>query len=114
MVDRLIVDDIRTFKGGKRTDYNLHVTTIKDAKAALQGQGWDELWLDFDMGPDEDMIPFARNLVNGFIDYERIDKVYVHSMSPVGRMYLMSTLSGHFNTVLVPISLIKDLFDVEY
>lgn len=113
MVDRLIIDDVRTYIADRPSDLTVHASNIESAKKELALRHWDEVWFDFDMGPDDDMMRFARDIVTGAVPVVGFDLAVVHSMSPVGRMYLFSTLKDHYKTTLLPISLTGRLFRVE-
>lgn len=111
MVKRLIIDDVRTFIADSPDDETVHVSTLTDAASQLADSEWDEVWFDFDMGPDEDMAGFARDIIQDNIKVAGIGRAIVHSMSPVGRMYLEATLSNKYNVTMLPVSLLTRFFD---
>ena len=97
----LVVDDERTFPFGD------HVRHVDDAIRELSTRDFDEVWLDHDLGPDEDVRDLARWLVEqahlspSFAG--RVGLVYVHSMNPVGADWLVDTLSRYYTVRRVPL-----------
>jgi hypothetical protein len=54
---------------------------------------WDEIWLDHDLGPDDDIWPVISEMERGVQYGEMLaKKVYVHSQNPVGKARMIQAL----------------------
>jgi len=91
----LVVDDERTLnlKGAE------HRQTCAEAKQFLQNNpDVTELWLDHDLGPDEDIMTLVDYLQEeAFFDrgYE-FDRIVVHSMNPVAFDKIRRALNKYY------------------
>lgn len=105
----LVVDDVRTFEFCP--DYITPDTVVKHARtpgeamSLLDEEHWDEVWLDHDMGQDawgKEMtaMPIVKDLLKNPRDIERI---YVHSMNPVGASLMVRMLGELYRAYRFPL-----------
>ena len=103
----LVIDDQRIFNSfpnlpnPRVEDVIVHETTSQDGLRTLyEEQPWDEVWLDHDLGMDS--VGSGSDIVNAILDPRRflvdVGKFYVHTMNPVGKIY-MSRALGQFYDV---------------
>jgi hypothetical protein len=97
---RVVVDDIRTHPGG-----GVHLRSSAEARAWLDEHPGliDELWLDHDLGGDDDVRGLVRYLE------ERcylgtpllISRIYVHTDNPAGAKWILSSnlLSENYHLI---------------
>lgn len=92
----IVIDDLRTF-----TFPALYFRTSEEALSWFrENEGKDvdidELWLDHDLGPDDDIRRVVRYLEDSHLDPSlqgwRINRVYVHTANPVGASYIKRSL----------------------
>lgn len=99
---RLIVDDLR--------DLPIEGTVVRnsnDAIAALEGEGWDEIWLDYDLGgkPYETddaltIMPFVDRLVDDAqLMSINLPTIFVHTQNPVGRQRIKAALQRYYTII---------------
>lgn len=91
--DVVVIDDERTFRRG-----TVHLRSSADATAWLEANsGCAELWFDHDLGGADTTRPVAMWLAERAFNGDPclVGLVYVHSMNPVGRAWLVSTLRDH-------------------
>lgn len=89
----VVVDDERTLPWG-----SVHLRNSQDAMTYLQtAPPVAELWLDHDLGDDDTTRPIALWLAERAHhgDAPAIALVVVHTMNPVGRDWLVTTLKGY-------------------
>lgn len=85
-VRRLVIDDERTHLGG-----GVHARTSAAGLARLQ-DGWDEIYLDHDLGPDDDAMVVVDRLYELAYAGEALllDRIFVHTQNPVGAQNIIS------------------------
>ncbi len=95
MATILVVDDERVLN----LRDSVHVQTCNEALVFLEGQPViDELWLDHDLGPDEDVMRLVDHLCEmAFFEmgYE-IGRIVVHTMNPVGAENIIRALNRYY------------------
>ncbi len=95
MPNILVVDDERVLD----LPGAVHVLTCSEAMAFLKGHPViDELWLDHDLGPDEDVMRLVDHLCEmAFFEmgYE-IGRIVVHTMNPVGAENVIRALNRYY------------------
>ena len=92
----LVVDDERTLS----IPGAIHVRNCADAKMRiLASEESMTLFLDHDLGPEEDVRGLILWLVQSAIEGEdlNIDKIYVHSMNPVGAKWIVDSLVNYYD-----------------
>ena len=85
----VVIDDERTFAGA-----DLHLRRSAEALAWLANlEPCSELWFDHDLGGDDTTRAVALWLAEMAFNEEPypVERVFVHSMNPVGRAWLVST-----------------------
>lgn len=119
----VVVDDNREFPFGERDDEVIYLRTPDEAMAffvdyflAFVGSGGfgrpdiEELWLDHDLGEDEDenpldtweLVKLIDLLSRGAATYGAfpIKSIYVHSQNNVRAEALVKALEPHFNILV--------------
>lgn len=91
----LVVDDLRRFM--KPIDAPItYARNSSDAIALLtknQKRGYSQLWLDHDLGDEDDIRP----VVNWLVEHRPpIGRVYVQSMNPVGSEHILKSLEPYY------------------
>lgn len=86
----LIVDDVRVLRDGSENEDVTYARSSADALERLATDRWDEVWLDHDLGPDDDVRPVVRWLAE---HRPGIGCVQVISWNPVGINYIIRSLS---------------------
>lgn len=88
---RLVIDDLRTHVEG-----GTHVRTSQEAFEPLH-HVWDEVWLDHDLGPDDDIMRVVDYMCEwAYFDHPvRVSVVYVHTQNPVGAENVMRALTRY-------------------
>jgi len=100
----LVVDDLKEFAFEKDQEV-IYARTMEQAYVELiNNEHLDELWLDHDMGVNEDgeeetIRPLVLILADmGFHGKPRdIDKIVICSMNPVGADWMKTTLEKYYN-----------------
>lgn len=90
-VDVLVIDDIRCLYFNPAYLGTTNVTyarTSEEALQKLQERGWDEVWLDHDLGWEDDIWPVLDYLLE--TPDLKIGEIYIHTTNPPtrDRMYL--------------------------
>lgn len=91
-MDRLVVDDIRTL--------NFEATyarNIIDAKYYLKNASWDQVWLDHDMGENNegDVSELVKWMEEAYYTEQFlpvVDKFLIHTSNPVRRQEMADVL----------------------
>ena len=101
----LVVDDERTFKSEAAYGHDIVYTeTVNGAKFYLaHPNGWDEVWLDHDLGRDEDghdLVKWIERLAyqGNLLD---VGTFVIHSMNPIGRKRMAEGLRNFYNVRFV-------------
>lgn len=109
-VRRLVIDDIRVFKG----DVTRYARTPQDAIEAIRDDGpWDEVYFDHDMGSSFDenitIYPVLMMILEAafYGSPFQLGKCIIHTDNPVGRETL-NQLGRYYEVQHIDASLILD------
>lgn len=100
----LVVDDLRLLRerDGVELVYARNSTT---ALQLLREEGWDELWLDHDLGGDDTTMAVVLELeaaAHGAAEPVSVGAVYVHTDNVVGGDRIVAALQRHYPVRRVP------------
>jgi hypothetical protein len=100
VVDRLIIDDLKTFTKLGSDDVT-YARSCEEGLSAIRSQVWDEIWLDFDLGDSD-----ARPIINLLEMLAKEDKPAAHrivpvSMNPHGRELMLLALFPFYDVVQI-------------
>jgi hypothetical protein len=101
----LVIDDLRLFdrqKMGLGPDDRLtYARTSAQGLALLAAEPWDELWLDYDLGEDDDANQILNYLEQRFYEERPVtlDVIFVHSANPVGAQRLVLALARYYPVI---------------
>ena len=101
----LIIDDLRLFDRQKMglgpDDRLIYARTSAQGLALLATESWDELWLDYDLGEDDDANRVLDYLERRFYEERPValGVIFVHSDNPVGAQRLALTLARYYPVV---------------
>lgn len=100
---KLIIDDLRVLNLGGNVVY---ARNLKEALYDLRNRDkWDELYLDHDLGPNEDIWPVIEFIEERWTyDPVKIGQVFIITSNPVGaqRMKLAFDRMGYPTSVIDP------------
>lgn len=101
----LVVDDERTLS---KLEGAVYARTLLDAQAEYLLGPWDEIWLDHDLGPEEDIRPFVRLLelagtLSAAIPHP-LPRIRVLSMNPVGAQFITDSLQKYYEVQRVQVT----------
>ena len=109
---RIIVDDERTFAAISGAD-DVYARNTQEAWLAIldaeRTGGMDELWLDHDLGPDEDILILLDFLCERAYEGNPVKagRIYVHSQNPAGAATVVRSLERYgynvYRTMLPPL-----------
>jgi hypothetical protein len=98
----LVIDDLRVFKFDATYARNLYEADFH-VRDSLHGKFWDEIWLDNDLGPDEEVYSLVVRLeelaFNGKL--LNVGKIYLHSDNIVARNKMFQALNPFYNVEIV-------------
>ena len=98
----LVIDDVKTFPFPENVEV-IYARTLEDAYVKfINNEHLDQLWLDHDLGNDEDIRPLCLILAElGFNGTPRdIGKIVICSLNPVGIDWMWSTLSPYYELAI--------------
>ena len=103
----LMIDDLRTFSVEEETEHEI-TTYVRSLSAAMsfdeeQISQYTDIYLDHDLGNNEDIRPFVRFLEEEADTIRKLTypKITIHiiTSNPVGREYIRAALSPHFKVL---------------
>jgi hypothetical protein len=103
----LVIDDIRMFSNTPDRHFT-HAMNSADGLTLLQQGGWDELWVDHDLGrdPETGIEDTIRPVIRFIEEYGiEISIIKILTSNPVGREYIRAAFSrlqerGYTYTIL--------------
>jgi hypothetical protein len=94
-MNRLVIDDLRT-----HVDGGTHARTSAEGLVIVTQQ-WDEIWLDHDLGPDDDIMTVVDVLCRAafegmpYCTHLKRTPMFVHSQNPVGAANVVRSLAKY-------------------
>lgn len=98
----LVIDDLRLFEPLADEEI-VHVRTMQEGRNFMVDVHWDEVWLDHDLGYDEDLNEVdVRPLVSHIEEAAHLGHLYdvgmfvILTSNPVGRDWMIAALSPYY------------------
>jgi hypothetical protein len=94
----LVVDDRRTFTRLPTGAETIYARTVKEALEVLNNGPIDQLWLDHDLGENENIRSFVLQIEERAFNGEgyEIGSVVVHTSNPDGANWIMGGLRRYY------------------
>lgn len=92
----LVIDDMRDFGWG---GWETYARTLEEGmEQLLDPQGWDEVWLDHDLGGDSTIRPLVLLLEEAAINGNHfpIGKIVICTDNSVGRDWIKAAIEKHY------------------
>jgi hypothetical protein len=97
MTSVLVVDDVKVFPFPDTYEV-VYARTLSDGLDHLFARKWDEIWLDHDLGGDDDIRPLVRLLEKRAFNGHppSVGHVVICSFNPSGQHYIRTSLEKYY------------------